>query len=430
MATFTAYKQINMDAPGSFVNGTVTAHTATHIQVKSGLYVQDYFGSFKYNASGGLIGGTITATDFFYNGGKVYSIKGGSYNVLTVNDYVVFGDTEGLLNYIFAHNDVFNGSAFNDVFKGYAGNDTLNGNAGNDKLKGGTGNDTLNGGAGADTMKGGDGSDLYYVDNPLDVVIEENPALTTGGNDLVYSYVANYTLAANVENGRIVTTSAANLTGNTLNNVLYAGSGSNKIDGGAGTDTLSFAYASTTGTKGVSLNLSVLNASGQATASGISGTDLVKNIENVIGSNYDDTLVGNSASNSINGSGGNDIILGLLGNDALRGGAGKDSFRFNTAPNNLANKDSLVDFNPADDTIQLENAIFTKLTTAGTLSAAYFRANSSGTAADANDFVLYSTATGTLSYDADGNGAGVAVQIAVVGSTAHPILTSADFVVI
>ena len=69
-------------------------------------------------------------------------------------------------------------------------------------------------GAGADTLIGGDGSDTYYVDNAGDVVTETNADLAIGGNDLVYSDLAAYTLAANIENGRIGSAGAANLTGN------------------------------------------------------------------------------------------------------------------------------------------------------------------------------------------------------------------------
>jgi serralysin len=49
----------------------------------------------------------------------------------------------------------------------------------------------------------------------------------TGGTDLVHSTLSTYTLGANVENGRILATGTANLTGNTLNNLLYAGAGNN-----------------------------------------------------------------------------------------------------------------------------------------------------------------------------------------------------------
>jgi Ca2+-binding RTX toxin-like protein len=325
--------------------------------------------------------------------------------------------------------------------------DNLTGNSGRNVLNGGAGNDTLNGGTGADLMIGGDGSDLYYVDNVGDIVTETNAIASTGGTDTVYSSLSAYTLTANVENGRILSTGSANLTGNDLNNLIYAGAGINQIDGGSGTDTVSYAYATTTGTAGVTLNLAIVNPSGQSTASGISGADLVKNIENITGSIYADYLTGNSGDNvlnggagndtlngddgndTLNGGAGNDLIIGGLGNDFLSGGAGLDIFVFNTALNSSTNMDTITDFSVVDDQIQLANIIFNQLITGG-LNADNFRASTDGTAADADDYVLYNTTTGVLSYDTDGNGAGAAVEIATVGVSTHPTLTSADFIVI
>ena len=101
-----------------------------------------------------------------------------------------------------------------------------------------------------------------------------------------------------------------------------------------------------------------------------------------------------------------------------------DIFRFTTAP--AANGDTLTDFSVADDTLQLENAVFKKFTATGVLKAANFV---KATAAhDLNDYLVYNPATGALSYDADGNGAGAAVQIALVG--VNLALTNADFVII
>ena len=85
-----------------------------------------------------------------------------------------------------------------------------------------------------------------------------------------------------------------------------------------------------------------------------------------------------------------------------------------------------MDFIPVDDTIKLENAIFTKLTNLGVINSAYFKVGIK--AADNNDYLIYNNATGALSYDADGNGAGLAIKIAILGT--HPALTAADFIVI
>jgi hypothetical protein len=101
----------------------------------------------------------------------------------------------------------------------------------------------------------------------------------TGGTDLVYSYLSTYTLGTNVENGRILATGAANLTGNTLNNLLYAGAGNNSLNGSTGTDTVSYAYG-LSGTTGVTVSLALATAQ----VTGGSGTDTLISIENLTGS--------------------------------------------------------------------------------------------------------------------------------------------------
>ncbi|MCX7256577.1 MAG: calcium-binding protein, partial [Polaromonas sp.] len=199
-----------------------------------------------------------------------------------------------------------------------------------DTLTGNASSNILNGGTGADNMTGGDGSDTYYVDNIGDVVSETNATASTGGADLVFSALSAYTLGANIENGRINTTASANLTGNALNNTLYAAAGSNVIDGGLGADTASYLYA----TAGVTVNLAMTTTQ----ATGGSGSDTLLSIESLTGSNFADTLTGNTGSNYLtgvtgndilNGGAGNDVLTGGLGADQLTGGTGADRFDFN-----------------------------------------------------------------------------------------------------
>jgi Ca2+-binding RTX toxin-like protein len=220
------------------------------------------------------------------------------------------------------------GYAGNDTINGGSGNDTLVGGAGADTLTGGRGNDTLDGGAGADSLVGGDGSDFYNVDDAGDRVSETNAA-AAGGTDLVLTSLASYTLTAHVENGRLLATGRANLTGNTLNNFLDAGAGSNVITGGSGTDTVSYYY----GNNGTGVKVSLATTTAQAT--GGSGTDTLIGIERLYGTNYADKLTGNAGANylygyagndTINSGSGNDTIVGGTGNDTLVGGAGKDRF--------------------------------------------------------------------------------------------------------
>ncbi|WP_291994739.1 matrixin family metalloprotease [Candidatus Accumulibacter sp. ACC003] len=300
---------------------------------------------------------------------------------------------------------------------GGSGSDTLvaienlTGSTYADTLTGNAGANVLDGGAGIDTMLGGDGSDIYYVRDVGDIVIETNASASSGGSDTVYSYLASYTLGANVENGRVVATGTANLTGNTLANVLYAGAGNNVLDGSSGTDTASYKYA----TAGVTVSLAVAGAQ----ATGGSASDTLTLIENLTGSKYNDTLTGDAGANVINGG---------AGNDTLSGGLGCDIIRFDSVLDALTNSDTIVDFNVLDDTIQLENAIFTSLTTLGILAADFFRSGAGvSSAADANDFVLYDSTSGALRYDPDGSGVAAAVQFATLSSGLA--LSNADFLV-
>ncbi|WP_166362084.1 calcium-binding protein [Pseudomonas akapageensis] len=256
------------------------------------------------------------------------------------------------------------GNGLNNVITGNGLDNLLNGGAGNDILEGGVGNDTLNGGTGADSMIGGEGDDIYYVDNANDSVLETNASRSTGGLDTVYSYLENgtVTLGDNVENARIFATGASNITGNELDNLIYAGNGVNIINGGAGVDTLAYTFATPRGQSGVTLTL---NDSGAATASGISGADVVVGIENLIGSNSADKLTGSSGDNlldggrgndQLSGGDGNDILIGGLGKDILTGGAGADVFKFTTLSETgvtSSTRDVITDFVRGIDKIDL-----------------------------------------------------------------------------
>jgi Ca2+-binding RTX toxin-like protein len=142
-----------------------------------------------------------------------------------------------------------------------------------------------------------------------------------------------------------------------------------------------------------------------------------------------DELEGQAGRDRLNGGTGNDTLMGGTGNDRLAGGTGRDAFLFDSRLNATSNVDAITGFVAADDTILLDNAIFTRFATADVaLSAANFKANAAGAATDRNDYIVYQTDTGKLFYDADGNGAGAAVHFAtLVGA---PAITAADFFVV
>ena len=154
--------------------------------------------------------------------------------------------------------------------------------------------------------------------------------------------------------------------------------------------------------------------------------DTVRNIENVTGGSGNDTLTGDGLANTLSGGAGTDVLTGGAGNDTLSGGAGADQFVFNTALNAATNVDTITDFTVVDDTIQLENAVFTQFATPGTLTAAAFYAGAA--AHDADDRIIYNAATGDLSYDVDGTGAAAAVKFATLSTGLA--LANTDFLVI
>jgi Ca2+-binding RTX toxin-like protein len=234
--------------------------------------------------------------------------------------------------------------------------ENLTGSSFADRLTGNAGANRLDGGGGADTLVGGDGNDVYRVAQAGDRVVETNAA-AAGGVDRVESSLPSLTLGANVEQGRIVATGAASMTGNSLDNLIFAGAGDNVVAGGAGTDTLSYADASA----GVVVSL----ATTAAQATGGSGRDTISGFESLAGSAHADRLVGSSGANLLGGAagadtlfggGGNDTLVGGSGRDSLFGGSGSDRFDFNAVTDSgvdPATRDVVADFVRGVDRIDL-----------------------------------------------------------------------------
>ncbi len=97
--------------------------------------------------------------------------------------------------------------------------------------------------------------------------------------------------------------------------IIDGGAGNDVINGGIGNDTASFASAS----GGIRANL----GTGRATGPGGEADRLV-DIENLLGSAFDDFLQGDQFDNIITGGAGNDVLFGGRGNDVLNGGDGND----------------------------------------------------------------------------------------------------------
>jgi Ca2+-binding RTX toxin-like protein len=277
-----------------------------------------------------------------------------------------------------------------------------------------------------DSWSGGDGIDTVsylYATSTGSTGVTLDLSLVNASGQATASGISGADIIKNIEN----------LTGSNYADRLTGNGGANILNGGTGTDTVSYVYR-VIGTTGVTVSLAVSTVQ----ATGSSGSDTLTSIENLTGSTFNDSLTGSTGANNLNGGAGddllsgglgNDILIGGLGNDTLSGGGGGDIIRFDTLLNATTNHDTISDFNVTDDTIQLENAIFTSLAALGTLAAGSFRSGAGITsAADANDYLIYNSTTGALYYDADGSGAGAAaVQFATVSGA--PVLSNLDFVV-
>lgn len=323
-----------------------------------------------------------------------------------------------------------------------AGNSLHNdvtGNNNSNTLYGFEGDDYLDGSGGADTLFGANGNDIYVVDDVNDITVESSP---TGGNDTVQSWISR-NLNANFENMLLLGT-AQTAYGNVLNNVLTGNDSANNLYGFDGADTLNGGEGADQMFGADGDDTYIVDNAGDVTSevSALGGTDtvistvernLTANIENLIltgsasvngaGNGLNNTISGNGGANTLFGLGGDDTLNGGLGADTLQGGPGADSYAFTSALG-AGNVDAIVGFSAADDTIVLSNAIFSGLS-AGTLAASAFVIGAA--AADADDRIIYNSATGALSFDADGNGAGAAVQFATLA--AGLALTNSDFLV-
>lgn len=156
-------------------------------------------------------------------------------------------------------------------------------------------------------------------------------------------------------------------------------------------------------------------------------------IENAIGGRGNDRLTGNDAANTLRGNAGNDVLRGGNGNDRLSGGEGsdqlaggrgRDSFYFSA--NTRGRPDMIFDFDPADDSIKLDNAGFAGLGPAGPLAA--FKFHLGGAAHDSNDRLVYLPYSGLLMYDANGSASGGVSVIAKLDK--HLPISHQDFFVI
>jgi Ca2+-binding RTX toxin-like protein len=286
-------------------------------------------------------------------------------------------------------------------------------------------------------MIGGTGNDRYLVSVLGDSTVE----LAGEGIDEVQTSLATYALQANIEN---LTFSAGNVphaagVGNALDNVITGASAYDELYGLAGNDTLrGGSTVANTLLGGAGDDLYVATAVGDSIIElAGEGTDTVQtnsttftlraNVENLtytgtllftgIGNAEANSITGGAAADFLSGLDGADILTGGSGADTLLGGAGADQFRYTGTETGV---DRILDFAAGSDQIALSNTGYTHTTITG------FIQGPNAVATEAVSTFLYDTVTGMVSLDADGNGAGAAVQIAQLNAGLS--LSVTDFV--
>lgn len=198
-----------------------------------------------------------------------------SFNTDTVRDISV-ANTDAITVSMGTGNDVFSASGGYGTGTPYTTAITAYGGEGNDTLSGGAAADSIHGGAGNDTIRGA-------TDAALDTAA-----------DSLYGDAGDDTFDC----------------GNASN-------GGDRLDGGDGTDTASYALRT------VAISVTVDQGAPNDGAAG-EADDVVASVENVTGGSADDTIIGDAYANVLSGGLGDDTLAGGAGADTLNGGAGDD----------------------------------------------------------------------------------------------------------
>ncbi|MHC5206892.1 retention module-containing protein [Pseudomonas chlororaphis] len=292
---------------GSINNGNDNDEDVISVNLKQGETL-----NLDHNLTAGRVG-----MEYAFNGGAYTAITdGGSFTAGADGTYQIHitnltnpsgGNANGSENYqltmtvnyaggqestpdyhgTYTASDSHGGSDSAAVSISYQGGHTLTGTAGDDVLLAGSGDNLINAGDGNDVLIAGSGNNTLHGD---------------AGNDL-----------------------------------LFSGPGNDLLDGGTGNDTASYAHASA----GVTVDLALLGAQN----TGGAGTDILAAIENLVGSNYNDSLTGDSNAN---------IITGGLGNNTLTGGSGSDTFQWQQGN---SGHDLVTDFTPGTDKLDLSQLL-------------------------------------------------------------------------
>ena len=236
------------------------------------------------------------------------------------------------------------------------GGSSLTGGTGNDTLIGGTGNDWLDGASGTDMLIGGGGNDTFVVSDYRAQVIE-----TAGsGSATVRTSLGVYTMPDAITNLTFTGSGMFQALGNTLDNVITGGAGSNRLSGGAGNDTLIGGVGDDILDGGIGADTMiggagndiyfVDNSGDQVIEQPGGGTDTVySSIDYTLPDNVENLTLLPGATKAT-GNALNNVITANSGKDTLTGGAGADRFVFRVGalPADATQASTITDFSRAE----------------------------------------------------------------------------------
>ena len=229
--------------------------------------------------------------------------EGDTFGDTTSAEYTVVDEDEEEHVMMETVPDVINltGSAHADILAGDSRDNVIMGGGGDDRLYGGPGGstdqsdnaDTMHGGGGNDHVFGGRGHDILHGDGGNDNL------WGNGGENTYYGGAGSDMIHAN-PNDKMIDGSAMD--------AADAQSSTDDMDRPGTVDTVSFAHLKEDDLddKGVFVNLQ----DGTLGLGSGGTTDIIRFIENIVGTSEDDTLTGDGNPNTIEGGEGDDTLMG------------------------------------------------------------------------------------------------------------------------
>ncbi len=341
-------------------------HTYTYSEVDATVVSEPLIGTDVAEVIGGTANNEVInglgGADWITPGGGNDTIDGGAGNDMV--SFVGLPDAPGRTNVQFrltidlgagtAHNhdhseqvtlsnvERITGTIFADYIRGDDGANHLRGAGDYDWFVATTGNDTLDGGTGQDMV-----SFVEWTNSARNVISDPfstDGAPPTGAQATgVLVDLADPSNNTNLAAG-LTMTSVERVTGSGRQDVFYgdgqqndfrglgdydwfvgSAGGRERYFGGDGLDTVTYFMS------GAAVTASLRNGTrvdGQETGYGTQGDaarDLYFEIENLVGTQFDDRLTGNNGRNQLSGLDGDDFLFGYGGVDYLKGGAGDDT---------------------------------------------------------------------------------------------------------